>query len=285
MNIFVLVLIVLLQIVMISFFIVSLLVFHDGFYIYGIPVHLIFVVLLNILSLLVPGKMYQRESKQRVKFTETTHEEQFRALVASVRSERHDLNNHLTVLSGLLKIKSYDSAENYIKEMIGETRINNQALSIYNPILASMLYSKMDKYQKEGVFFKVNILSEEIVHILPSTDLIRLMSNLLDNAYDAAAELPKGNRAVILDIWEAKGVIHLVVKNTSSIKKFDSAFFEIGYSTKPKDKNKVRGYGLSIIQEITKKYNAKLDIKIENELVCFDIQFPKGLTHDHHHKL
>ncbi|OLN21545.1 hypothetical protein BTO30_14230 [Domibacillus antri] len=276
MNIIILVLIVLLQILLMTLFFVSLIVFHDEIYILGIPIHLIFVVLLNILSLILLGGMHQRESKKKIQFTETTHEEQFCALVASVRSDRHDLNNHLTVLFGLLSIQESESALHYIKEMIGDIRINNQALSIQNPILASMLFSKMDTYQKEKVVFKVNILTEEIVHILSSTDLIRLISNLLDNAFDAAIALPEEERLIILEITEIEEHLQLIVKNSSEIDTFDPAFFEIGYSTKTSNSGENRGFGLSIIQEITKKYHASLDIKTEDELIVFTIHFPKG---------
>ncbi|MDG5788506.1 hypothetical protein QA612_13540 [Evansella sp. AB-P1] len=76
----------------------------NALYIIGIPIHLIFVMLLNIISLYLLGKIFKREEKRKVYNAESTHVEEFRSLVTSVWSDRHDLNNHLTVISGFMKI-------------------------------------------------------------------------------------------------------------------------------------------------------------------------------------
>lgn len=280
MPIVVLVFIIMLQILFTCLFIVSTIVFKEELYVIGVPIHLIFVVLLNVISLFLLGKIYRREMAQKIKFTESTYEKQFQSLVASVRSDRHDLNNHLTVIFGLLNIKNYDATANYIKDLIGDIQINNQVLNISNAILASMLFSKMEKFKKENIIFKLHILTEEIVDTLSSTDLIRLLSNLLDNAYDATMELPKEERTIALEFLEIQGKLAIIVKNSSQLKEFDSSFFEIGYSTKSKESNKSRGYGLAIIQEITKKYRAVLNIKVEEQLVCFEFLFPKVSVND-----
>ncbi|OIJ20804.1 hypothetical protein BKP45_08395 [Anaerobacillus alkalidiazotrophicus] len=272
MKISYLVIILLFQILLIYHLISSMIAFNDSLEIYGIPVHLVFVVLLNLLSLIILGKLYKREEQRKIQSTESTHVEQFRSLVTSVRSDRHDMNNHLTVISGLLKIKNYEAASNYIKQMIGDISINNQILTIKSPILASMLFSKMNKFQKEDVLFKLTISNEDIVNHFSSTDLIRLLSNLLDNAYDAVLELPRNERKIYLDLYEVNHQSIISVKNTSDKKCIDENFFEAGYSTKGEN----RGFGLSIIQEITKKYNGTLVTKSTHNLIMFELVFAKG---------
>ncbi|MFN7249367.1 MAG: sensor histidine kinase [Anaerobacillus sp.] len=273
MNVVHLAVIVLVQILLVFYYIVSVVYFKDDFLnIIGIPIYLIIVVLLNVLSLYMLAKYYKRQEKQKVFDTEYTHIEEFRSLVASVRSDRHDVNNHLTVISGLMKLKNYEVADNYIKEMIGEIRITNQVLTIKNPILASMLYSKMDKYKKEDIPFELNIANEEIVQVLSSTDLIRLLGNLLDNAYEATYELPNKERIIKLDTFLLDKKIILIVKNTSKAKEFKEDYFEVGYSSKSTSGD--RGYGLAIIRDITEKYSGSLQIETKNNLVCFQISLP-----------
>jgi len=275
MNIVTLVLIVLIQILLVFFTIISIVVLKDNtFSIIGIPIHLILVVLLNIFSLYILGRTYKRETKRKVSNAEFTHIQEFRSLVSSVRSDRHDLNNHLTVISGLMKIENYDAANKYIQEMIGEIRINNKALTIKSPILASMLYSKMEKCQREGIPFEVNIANEEIINILSSTDLIRLISNMLDNAYEATLELPSEDRKIELKIVKVNGKVKLVVRNNSTLTEITETHFKTGYSTKS---DSGRGYGLAIIREITKKYNGSLEISTNSNLISFEITFPERL--------
>ncbi|MDT8860749.1 GHKL domain-containing protein [Alkalihalobacillus sp. MEB130] len=278
MNFTILVIIILIQLLLVFFGIISIAGLQDhALDIIGIPIHLIFVVILNILSLYILGKIFKREEKRKVYNTESTHVEEFRSLVTSVRSDRHDLNNHLTVISGLMKIKKYDAADKYIQEMIGHININNKALTIKNPILSSMLFSKMDRYQKADIPFSVNIANEEIETILSSTDLIRLISNLLDNAYEATLEMPNAERKIGLEIVKVNESVKLIVKNTSILKKITENHFKIGYSTKSELD---RGYGLAIIQEVTEKYNGFLHVATKDNEVTIEITFPKVVEND-----
>ncbi|WP_071389281.1 sensor histidine kinase [Anaerobacillus alkalidiazotrophicus] len=260
------------QIFLVSNFIISIIVIGESFKIVGVPIQLIIIILLNMLSIFILSNIYKREEKRKIKHTEATHLEQFGSLVASVRSDRHDLNNHLTVISGLLKIKSYDAASSYIEQMIGDIRINNQVLTIKSPILASILFAKMNVYQSEEILFELNVKNEEIVKQISSTDLIRLISNLLDNAYDATLELPFNERKISLDIYELDGQSIINVKNTCILKIIDNTFFESGFSTKGEN----RGFGLTIIKEITNKYNGILVTNNNDNLVSFEIRFPNN---------
>ncbi|WP_280770050.1 sensor histidine kinase [Salipaludibacillus daqingensis] len=273
MNFVTLVLIILIQLLLVFFSIISIAGLKDNALdIIGVPVHLIFVVLLNILSLYILGKIFKRDEKRKVYNAESTHVKEFQSLVTSVRSDRHDLNNHLTVISGLMKIKNFDAADKYIQEMIGNININNKALTIKNPILSSMLYSKMDKYQRAGIPFSVNIVNEEIETILSSTDLIRLISNLLDNAYEATLEMPNAERKIELEIVKVNETVKLVVRNTSILKEITENHFKNGYSTKSISD---RGYGLAIIQEVTEKYNGYLEVDTKDNVVSIEISFSK----------
>ncbi|MDQ0252994.1 sensor histidine kinase regulating citrate/malate metabolism [Evansella vedderi] len=247
--------------------------FKDSIEVIGIPIHLIFMFFLNVFCLVLLAFMNAKEEKRKISLTENTHAEQFRALVTSVRSDRHDLNNHLTVIAGLIKIGKYSPAADYIKNVVGDVQINNEALNIKNPVLSSMLYTKMDKYSKEQIPFILNIKSEAFTNKLSSTDLIRLISNLLDNAYEATMEMPKEEQKIVLTMTETKDAYLLTVKNSSLNKSLDDKFFELGYSTKSVHN---RGYGLTIIQEITKKYNGILKSSSEDSLIVIEVQLPRS---------
>lgn len=268
-----LIFVVLFQIFLTSLSIGSLYIMKETTFILGVPASMFIVILLNIVSLFIIGKIYQRENKQRVQLTETTHEKEFHSLVASVRSDRHDLNNHLTVISGLLKIGNYTDTENYVKELIGDIQVNNQVLKIKHPILASVLFTKMEKFKRAHIPFSLNISSEGIMNLISSTDFIRLMSNLLDNGYDATMELPIDERKISLEMIDLYDKFVIEIKNSSTLKTFDETFFQNEHSTKPKEHSRSRGFGLSIVKEITLKYNGTLEVKVDEDLVCFKISF------------
>lgn len=278
MYLIILVIFILAQFIISFFYITSIIGFKDSetIVLLGIPIHIILIILLNIGSLILLAKILKNEQNRIIQFTEATHEEQFRSLVTSVRSDRHDLNNHLTVIAGLIKIGNFTSVASYIDEIIGEVKINNFALTINNPILASILYSKMDLYQKQRVPFTTNIASEAITNRISSTDLIRLISNLLDNAYEATRLLPQESQNIVFEMTEGNQDYTITVKNSSSLKKLDPNILEMGHTTKSSGERKSRGYGLSIIQDIAKKYGGKLTINREDSFIVFSISVPKG---------
>lgn len=114
--------------------------------------------------------------------------------------------------------------------------------------------------------------------LISSTDFIRLMSNLLDNGYDATMELPEDQRKISVEMQELQRTFVIEVKNSSTLRQFDETFFQIEQSTKPKEQSRSRGFGLSIIKKITQKYNGDLQVKIDKDLVCFTIVFPKKVA-------
>ncbi|MFA9557650.1 sensor histidine kinase [Evansella sp. AB-rgal1] len=269
------IIIILTQTLLNIFLISSIVIFEDNITIIGVPVHLLFMMMLNILCLVLLAVTAIREQKRKISLTENTHEEQFQALVTSVRSDRHDLNNHLTVVAGLIKLNKFPSAASYIDNIVGEVQITNRALQISNPILSSMLYTKMGNYAKEQIPFELAIESETFAAKLSSTDFIRLLSNLLDNAHDATVELPKEKHKIVLAMTENDRGYQLTIKNTSIHTTFNEKFLEMGYSTKSQG-NRKRGYGLAIINQITQKYHGELKITNENSLVVIEIHLPRS---------
>lgn len=141
--------IIIVQLLFVFLFITSYVAFQDDFMVVaGIPFYLIIVVILNFLSLYVLKNVYQRLEKQKIKQTESTHIEEFHSLVTSVRSDRHDLNNHLTVVAGLMDIENFQAAHKYLKQMIGDIRITNKALAIKNPVLLQCYIPKWTNIKK-----------------------------------------------------------------------------------------------------------------------------------------
>lgn len=271
MPIIILLLVIMLQILFVGLAVFSKIIFRDEIYMLGIPIYLLLAIILDILSLFLLGNIYQRYMEQKVKLTESTHEEQNRTLIESVKADHHDLKNHLTVISGLLAIESYDIVTDYVNDLIGDAHVNSQILNIQNPVLASLFMAKMDDFKKNHVQLKLNIASEKIVERMSSTDLIRLVSNLLDNAYDATMEMPIDQRYIWIDFIEHDNQQTLIIKNSSVLTEFDHSFFEMGHSSKSRN-GQSRGFGLSIIQNIVKKYHGELDVQSENHQVCFKVQ-------------
>lgn len=270
-----LVIISLLQFVLIFTFYVSLTVYktYDHIKILGFPIHFILIVVLIFVSFFLLKQMYQSEIVKAVEFTETTHFEQFNSLMTSIRSERHDINNHLTVIHGLIKTKNIDHAEKYIHTLVKDVHLNNVSLQIKNPILSSLIFSKLSLAQTKGVELKLAINSEEVFTRFTSTDLIRLFSNLLDNAIEATMELPKEERKISLAVTQQGNHHAIIVENSSTLFEFSPNMLKPGISSKSSKDNHHKGFGLSIIQEIVKQYDGDFHLDVKNGHVSIHITF------------
>lgn len=279
MPIIALIFIIMLQVFFTMLSIISITVFKDNAEILGIPVHLLILIILNFISLAVLTRLYQKDTLTKLKMTEKTYESQFKSLMASIRSTKHDANNHLTVLLNLMKLQRYTEAEQYMKQLVGDTQIHQQLGHVESSLLASMLFVKMERFKQADVTFTCEIMTEDITRNMSATDLIRLLTNLLDNAFDATVELPIEQRSVSLALLDQDNKLVLIVKNSSPLTEFESRFFDMEFSTKKHSATEERGYGLSIIQEIVAKYNATLSVTVQNGVVCFDIRFVKSFLY------
>jgi sensor histidine kinase regulating citrate/malate metabolism len=99
-----------------------------------------------------------------------------------MRSQKHDFNNHLQVISSLIQSKKFDNCFDYI------ININKHGLSknnIHTGMLAinALLSSKQDIAQNCGIDMKINILTSipESFNI-QSWEIICVLGNLIDNA-------------------------------------------------------------------------------------------------------
>lgn len=240
----------------------------------GVPIHFVLILFFAVLSFWILHKLYKLETSKAIQSVENTYEEQLKSLLTSIRSERHDINNHLMVIHGLLKQKHPDSAEKYLKNLIGDIQINTVAIQLRNPVVSSLLYSKLSYAQQEGIDFKLEITDEEISNKLTMTDTIRLFSNLIDNAIEATLNLPKEERKILFKMTLEDQFHTVVTKNTSSMTEFKEDLFEIGISTKEKSGTNKRGFGLSIIKQVANKYEGTIHTQINNKEVTIQVQFP-----------
>ena len=85
--------------------------------------------------------------------------------------------------------------------------------------------------------FKV---SNDTFHQVKTTDLITILSNLIDNAMDAVIELPEDERKIYISCEAYDTYYKFKIINTGKILR-NEPIFEQGYSTKKTMVGKVRG--------------------------------------------
>lgn len=182
-----------------------------------------------------------------------------------VRTLRHDLRNHLTVIRGRLEQGDTAGALSYLEELSGSAALRGTQRICDNSTANAVLTAKAEALRQSGVEpdFVVS-LPENLP--LADTDLTALLGNALDNAAEGiqgAAE-PRVSVRCKVD----KGLFMLRVENS------------IGTPVKPdlsttKADKSAHGFGLPGMQEIAVRYGGTLSAKTQGKqfelLVCIPV--------------
>ena len=266
-------LIVLTQMVFLTAFIIDTMAGSYVIRFMNAPLTIILVLISNIVLFANSWVINREESRRKIMETETILHDEFHSLVSSVRSDRHDMNNHLTVISGLIKLNRNDRANEYIQKLIGDISINNQILQITDPVLASLIFAGYSKFNAANIRFDVEITSSLISEKLSMTDLVRLISNTLDNAFEEVVKHFGEDRKISISIKEDSRNVYLKVINPTSATKFDDSWLLMNGSSHGEKGQ--RGYGLSIIQDVVNRHQGSVKFEVIQGEFIVQVTFPK----------
>ncbi|MFC7686196.1 ATP-binding protein [Ureibacillus sp. GCM10028918] len=226
----------------------------------------VFLLIVIISSYLIQN-WYQREVAKEVENTEDTYQGEIQTLLSSVSSLRHDYSNHIQVIHGLLTIGETEKALQYVNSLSNEVQLIESINStIEHPGLAILLKSKKIAAQNHQIAMETKI-AQDSYHQIKTTDMIRILSNLIDNAIDATKELTEEPRrvSILCDANETHYTFEVV--NTGPRIVNSEEIFKRGFSTKQGEEGIVRGQGLFIVKEVVRKYNGEISIHSTNENV------------------
>lgn len=247
---------------------------------YGV---LLLISLFAILSLLwcVTVLAKQRKLEQQNMFAETNRKyyEAMEQQHFEVRRLKHDLANHIQVLSAL----SEEKRAAYAEELSGNAAFSHSLSYCGDSTVNAVLTVK--KSVMERCHIRVN-MEIEIPAQLPydKTDLCALYANALDNATEACMKLEEPQREICVKSKAGKGIFCLEVSNpdpdagksgsvnqtkkrAGSLSEKRSKHSPLLPTSKPDKPN--HGFGLQSIQEIVKRYHGRLEVKTESGM--FDV--------------
>ncbi|MGE7623503.1 GHKL domain-containing protein [Viridibacillus sp. NPDC096237] len=223
-------------------------------------------ILVVIGSFLFLQRWYQKEVTKEVGYTEDTYQSELKTLITSISSIRHDFTNHIQVLHGLLQLGEVGQAQQYLSSLSKEVQaIESLKLNIDHPGLSILLQTKKLAAQNYSIDIDFTI-SHDSFDKIKTTDLIIILSNLIDNAIDAAIELPEAERKIMIDCQANDTKYVFKITNTGPEIIENEYIYKQGYSTKKAEQGKIRGQGLFIVKEVVNKYNGKISIDSSTEL-------------------
>ena len=226
------------------------------------------ILAINVAICVLLGKLSEQHALETentlLRYQTRVQEESARELKAhyqKLQMIRHDFKNSLFVLETLNRQGKREELSQYISQYLQSQGQTKQWVNTDNQIFNAVLNDKLSQARQDGVEVSVQVPPQ--VTGVADVDLCNLISNLLDNAMEAARRCPRKKRIVFL-LEAAPREFRLWVKNTIPA----SVLQKNPNLNSSKADAESHGYGTRIIQNLVKKYHGMLEYYEEDGYFC-----------------
>jgi signal transduction histidine kinase len=243
-------------------------------------VQLTFLILLfTIFSCVFIYLVFRFITKSRETAVQSTQEmyiQNVDLMFATIRSQRHDFLNHVQTMYALLANGKKEDQMRYMKELIEEINDVNDIIRIGHPAIAALIQAKIALAMRTKIDFNYHFTGLEGLSLgVKSVDIVKIIGNLIDNAFDEVNKFPPGEREVMVNGWSESNHLTISVSNPVQpdfkIKDYNQ-MFTIGYTTKVDGEH--QGLGLSVVKERIEYYKGTIEVSVEDGCICFQISIP-----------
>lgn len=229
---------------------------------------LVLFVILNIIFFYIvySKKKLEKEKQFRDKYIvlQKMYYERMIEDDKKIRGFRHDIAIHIQVMNSLCRrndlkaLKKYidNLSERYIEDAVVTKTGNNVADYFINQTISELRANGGIDYEIIGKFPQKAAISD--------IDFSILFGNAMENAKEALKEV-EGDRKLKVSIMNYRGRIFLSISNSVD------SIEDINLKTTKND-SKNHGYGIKNMIDVVKRYDGKIDFKIEEGMFVVEIE-------------
>lgn len=199
--------------------------------------------------------------KEEEFYKKNFYESKINDMLQTIRSQRHELNNYLTTLFGLIYLGNYDEAKEYIRRINDRLSFMNNIVETNNPVISAIMSVQKNKAFQEGIDMEIDI--DDMPEELPfdTVDLSIIIGNLLNNAMEACISLGKDKpRKIQFYMGIEEEELKIDIKNSKCNQiRLDSKELLTRFTTKEDKEN--HGFGLRNVNLIVEQYKGKLHLE------------------------
>ena len=187
------------------------------------------------------------------------------------RKFRHDIGNHLIVLSELTVTGDIDRVKAYLEKISGHLlEIRNKTYVTGNELLDIMLSDTISGVCKRE---QVHVLGEfHCLEQLEEIDLCTIFYNLLSNAAEALEKMEEDKRYFTIEMVKGERNFAVILKNpVNEVVKMDRS----GLPKTTKGETEYHGMGLKNVVEAMEKNNGEMEISCEQKEFMVRLYFPR----------
>ncbi|MCI8484256.1 MAG: sensor histidine kinase [Lachnospiraceae bacterium] len=250
---------------------------------------------LNVISLspiLLALKLFRnleekREEEKRQEILEQqigeiqSHIREIEGLYSGIRGMKHDVKNHIAVMTELMAKGEYQEAENFLASMENALEQMEQVCKTGNPVTDVIINEKYNQSAKEKIFFKSEFYFPDTMGI-NAFDISVILNNALENALEAVkieqqeelGQKEEKLRKIQIRSFCRKQMFLIEVENTFTGTLQWEEKEDLPLSSK-KDAF-CHGLGLKNIRQVAEKYHGAIDIELRQDLFCLTVML-KGM--------
>jgi len=197
-------------------------------------------------------------------------------LTDALRAQAHEFANRLHTIAGLVQMGRGEEA----MKLIAQTSDLHQELTesllerVGDPVLGAVLLAKAAIASERGIELRVSDDTVIARSALDSEDLITVLGNLIDNAFDAAAT-SAADRWVSVSVTDKGGEVVMKVQDSGPgvPDGVDGLIFQEGFSTKNGAGRKRRGFGLALVSQIVRRTGGTVSV-VNDRGALFTVRIP-----------
>ncbi len=187
-----------------------------------------------------------------------------RGLTESLRAQTHEASNRLHTVVSLIEMGRPEEAVAFATEEleVAQRLTDRVVAAVGDPVVAALLLGKSAEAAERGIDLAVR---GDLAgpggpsRDLPARDLVTVLGNLLDNAFDAVGS--SDQKRVVLDLADTDGTLSLVVGDSGpGLSAGDAAHaLERGWTTKASGSGG-RGVGLALVAQVARRHGGSVEV-------------------------
>ncbi|WP_404383696.1 sensor histidine kinase [Knoellia locipacati] len=193
-----------------------------------------------------------------------------RGVTEALRSQAHESANRIHTIVSLIELGHVDRALDFATDELAVTQqlADDVIAADAEPALAALLVGKSAQASEQGIELRIAPGAQWPTGAVPVRDVVTIVGNLIDNAFDAVMTATTGGRAaerrVDVDARVDEGGDLLVLEVADTGPGLPEAavesVFRRGFSTKGEGRAGRRGIGLALVAQTIDRLGGSLEV-------------------------
>ena len=229
--------------------------------------------LLSLLTIIAEITIYQKiMSKNEDELANALLEEQVKdvkahisqveELYSNIRGLKHDLNNHIQILSDLHNKGAYEDAERYLHELKEDFNAVDLEVKTKNPVTDIIILQKMKEAEALNIDFEQAFAFPAQGNI-SAYDMSIILSNTLSNAIEAAS-VSRDKKVELKSKIRGQLFFIEIVNSFDGSLQIDEVS---GLPVSKKQESGLHGQGLKNVKKVVEKYYGDISIDDKDEFI------------------